>query len=178
MLSSRFRAMNVKSCAQKCAADIRQARSSAVHEGKRTQILVTGTGNQNNLGNGQNALWMTFSNYTSAGTYASGDRVFSCGSCSSDTRIETISGISSLPAGPVGPDPGHTTNLSMSFSALGTLLNASNVVDTSIIFTSSRDNSYKARVTIASLTGYARLQTCTKSGSVTCANSGDWKDIQ
>lgn len=173
-ISARLRTLNIKDCAQKLAADIRHVRASAMSEGRRGQLVVTDNGTLKNFGNGQNALWMTFlDTYPATGSFAAGDKVLSCSSCASDITIETITGIPSLPAGTPGVI--GATNLSMWFSAIGTLKDTA--IGTSIIITAASDRRYKARIFVTSLTGYVRVQNCTASGAVTCSNDGDWHDI-
>ena len=162
-LVGRTRTLNIRDCAQKLAADIRHARASAMSEGRRTQLVITDTGTLKDLGNGENALWMTFlDTYPPAGTYASGVKVLSCSSCASGIRIESVSGIASLSG-------------IMWFSAIGTLKETA--IDKSIIITDATNNSYKVRIYITSLTGFVRVQTCTVTGAVSCSNNSDWHDI-
>ena len=169
-LIARLRIMNVRDCAQKLAAEIRHVRASAMSEGRRAQLVITDNGSKKNFGNGQDALWMTFiDSKTPTGSFVASDKVLSCSSCATGMTIETISGIQSLPVGLVGT--GGATNLSMWFSAIGTLKETS--IDSSIIITAASDKSFKARIYITSLTGYVRVQTCTVAGTVICSNKGN-----
>lgn len=173
-LSGRLRELNIKDCAQKLAADIRHARASAMNDGRRAQLVITDNGSLKNFGNGQNSLWMTFlDTYPATGSFLAGDRVLSCSSCSSGMTIETIAGVPVLPVGPPGAI--GATNLSMWFSAIGTLKETA--IDTNIIITASSDRRFKARIHVTSLTGYVRVQTCTATGAITCSNNSDWRDI-
>lgn len=172
-LGSQLRHLQVKSCAQKLAADIRHARASAQSQGHRSQLVIPTNSNlQDFNGDGNNELWLTFlDSYPNPdSSYTAGETVLSCGVCSSGIIIEPNPDLTnSLPLSTDG------TNRLMWFSMLGTLQPAA--IDKSIVITNRGNNSYKVRVKTISLTGNFQIQSCETGGTVDCSNESDWHDI-